>query len=79
MSATPNQTLDARNMSCPMPVLKTKKTIKGMEIGQILEIIATDPGSMKDMASYCRTTGQELISSEEKSDKTYRFLIKKLK
>ncbi|OLS27889.1 MAG: Sulfurtransferase TusA [Candidatus Heimdallarchaeota archaeon LC_3] len=79
MSVTPNQTLDARNMSCPMPVLKTKKAMKGMEIGHVLEIIATDPGSMKDMASFCRTTGQELISSEEKSDKTYRFLIKKNK
>lgn len=79
MSVTPNQTLDARNMSCPMPVLKTKKAMKGMEIGHVLEIIATDPGSMKDMASFCRTTGQELISSEEKSDKTHRFLIKKNK
>lgn len=79
MSVTPNQTLDAKNMSCPMPVLKTKKVMKGMEVGQILEIIATDPGSMKDMASYCRTTGQELISSEESSDKTFRFLIKKVK
>ena len=79
MSATPDQTLDARNLSCPMPVLKTKKMMKGLQIGQILEVIATDPGSMKDMASYCRTTGQELISSEEKSDKTFRFLIKKLK
>ena len=79
MSVTPNQTLDAKKMACPMPVLKTKKMMKGMEIGQVLEIIATDPGSVKDMASYCRTTGQELISSEEKSDKTYRFLIKKNK
>ncbi|MHA1983989.1 MAG: sulfurtransferase TusA family protein [Candidatus Hodarchaeales archaeon] len=79
MSATPNQTLDAKNMACPMPVLKTKKIMKGMDVGQVLEIIATDPGSMKDMASYCRTTGQELISSEERSDKTFRFLIKKLK
>lgn len=79
MSATPDQTLDARNLSCPMPVLKTKKMMKGLQVGQILEVIATDPGSMKDMASYCRTTGQELISSEEKNDKTFRFLIKKLK
>ncbi|MFW9928615.1 MAG: sulfurtransferase TusA family protein [Candidatus Thorarchaeota archaeon] len=79
MSVTPNKTLDAKNLSCPMPVLKTKKIMKELQVGEILEIIATDPGSMKDMASYCRTTGQELISSEEKEDKTFRFLIKKMR
>lgn len=79
MSVKPDKTLDARNLSCPMPVLKTKKAMKELQVGQILEVIATDPGSMKDMPSYCRTTGHELVSSEEQPDKTYRFLIKKMK
>ena len=74
-----NQTLDARNLSCPMPVLKAKKALKELEIGQVLEILATDPGSMADMPAWVRTTGQELISSEERGPRDFRFLVKRLK
>ncbi len=74
-----NQTLDARNLSCPMPVLKAKKALKELEIGQVLEILATDPGSMADMPAWVRTTGQELISSEEHGLRDFRFLVKRLK
>ena len=62
-----------------MPVLKSKKTLNEMKIGEILEIIATDPGSMKDIPSWCRSTGQDLVLSEEQSDKTFRFLVKRVK
>ena len=72
-------TLDARNLSCPMPVLKSKKALKAIEINQILEILATDPGSMADIPAWSRTTGQELISSEELGPKNFRFLVKRLK
>lgn len=73
------QTLDARNISCPMPVLKSKKALKALEINQVLEILATDPGSMADIPAWTRTTGQELISSEELGPKSFRFLVKRLK
>ena len=74
-----HSTLDARNISCPMPVLKSKKALKALEINQVLEILATDPGSMADIPAWTRTTGQELISSEELGPKDFRFLVKRLK
>jgi tRNA 2-thiouridine synthesizing protein A len=73
-----HQTLDARNLSCPMPVLKSKKALKSLEINQVLEILATDPGSMADIPAWTRTTGQELISAEERGPKNYRFLVRRL-
>jgi tRNA 2-thiouridine synthesizing protein A len=78
MSVTIAQTLDAKGLSCPMPVLKSKKAIKGIEIGQVLEILATDPGSMNDIAAWTRTTGQELLESSEDNG-TYRFLVRRQK
>ena len=74
-----HNTLDARNLSCPMPVLKSKKALKAIEINQILEILATDPGSMADIPAWSRSTGQELLSSEELGPKNFRFLVKRLK
>ena len=73
-----DQTLDTKGMTCPMPVLKTKKTMKGMDVGKILEVIASDPGSVNDIPAWCRTTGQELLNQEQKGE-IYHFLIKKLK
>ncbi|MFX0052134.1 MAG: sulfurtransferase TusA family protein [Candidatus Hermodarchaeota archaeon] len=71
--------LDARGLSCPMPVLKSKKALKELDINQILEILATDPGSMADIPAWIRTTGQKLLLSEERGPKDYRFLVKRLK
>lgn len=71
--------LDARGLSCPMPVLKSKKALKDLDLHQILEILATDPGSMADIPAWTRTTGQELLLSEERGPKDYRFLVKRLK
>ena len=68
--------LDCSGMLCPMPVIKTKKAIKGMEIGQNLEMISTDPGAMPDMAAWARQTKHDLLESEDQGG-TYRFLIKK--
>ncbi len=67
------------NPAAPMPVLKSKKALKELEINQVLEILATDPGSMADIPAWARTTGQELISSEELGPKSFRFLVKRLK
>lgn len=70
------QTLDTSGMSCPMPVVKTKKAINGLEIGEILEMISTDPGSIPDMEAWARQTGHELMESHDEGEK-FRFLIKK--
>lgn len=68
--------LDARNLACPLPVLRAKKTIAEMTSGQILKLIATDPGSVKDFDAFCSQTGNELLSSTEQNGE-YHFLIKK--
>lgn len=70
-----DQILDAKGIACPLPILKTKKLMKQMSPGQILKIVATDPGSVKDFSAYCVQTGNELISSDE-VDGVYSYLIK---
>lgn len=66
--------LDARGLSCPLPILRTKKAIKELQSGQVLEVITTDPGSLKDMEVFCQQTGNELIASQSTAD-GYQFLI----
>jgi tRNA 2-thiouridine synthesizing protein A len=74
---TPDETLDAKGLNCPLPILKAKKSLKGMENGQVLEILATDPGSIKDFEAFCRATGNKLLSA--KDDGTiYEFLIERV-
>ena len=74
-----HKTLDVRNLSCPIPVLKSKKTLKKLKMGQVLEILTTDPGSKKDIPAWAITTDQELLISEELGSKGFRFLVKKMK
>ena len=76
MNTEINNTLDARGMNCPLPILKTKKALNGMEAGDLLGIQATDPGSVKDFQSFCEQTGYTLVSSESSGDE-YSFVIKK--
>ena len=71
-----DQELDATGLNCPLPILRTKKTLNGMESGQVLRIVATDPGSVKDFDSFAKQTGHELLESSEEGGK-YIFLIKK--
>ncbi len=71
-----DSTLDAKGLNCPLPILKAKKALKALDAGQTLEILSTDPGSIADFASFCKTTGNELVESGEDGD-TYTFLIKK--
>ncbi len=68
--------LDARGLNCPLPILKTKKSLAGMESGQVLRIVSTDCGSVKDMQSFSNQTGNELLSSSEQNGE-YVFLVKK--
>jgi TusA-related sulfurtransferase len=73
----PDKELDCMGLLCPIPVVKTKRAIKGMEIGQVLEMIATDPGVVPDMEAWERQTRHEILSSEEPQEGVFRFLIKK--
>ncbi len=68
--------LDTSGLNCPLPIIKAKKEINGMDAGQILHIISTDPGAVKDFESFAKQTGNELLTSEEKDNKFY-FLLKK--
>ncbi len=68
--------LDTSGLNCPLPIIKAKKEINGMDTGQILHIISTDPGAVKDFESFAKQTGNELLNSEEKDNKFY-FLMKK--
>lgn len=76
MSVTPDQVLDCSGMSCPMPILKTKKAVDGLQPGQVLKMIATDPGSTSDMQAWTEKTGHQLVASEKEGDK-FVFYIKK--
>ncbi len=70
------QTLDAKGLNCPLPVLKTKKALKGLNAGDTLEMISTDAGSLKDIEALCRSSGDKILESGE-SGGEYRFLIEK--
>ena len=68
--------LDARGLNCPLPILRSKKSLGELTSGQVLKIVATDPGSVKDMQAFCKQTGNELLSSVEEN-KTYVFMVRK--
>lgn len=68
--------LDASGLNCPLPILRAKKSINEMSSGQVLEVIATDPGSVKDFEAFCKQTGNELVSSGEAEGK-FVFEIRK--
>ena len=74
-----HKTLDARNLTCPLPILKSKKALKALKINQVLEILTTDPASKNDIPAWVNVSGQELISMEEKDSRNYRFLVRRLK
>jgi len=68
--------LDARGLDCPLPILHTKKTLNEMAPGQLLRIIATDPGSVRDFHAFSRQSGNELLEHSA-SDGEFRFLLRK--
>jgi tRNA 2-thiouridine synthesizing protein A len=71
-----SQTVDARGLSCPMPIVRTAQAMKALESGSVVEVLATDPGSVKDISAWCRSTNNELV--ETTSDgAVYRFVIRK--
>ncbi len=73
----PEIMIDARGLSCPMPMLKVKKALKNMLAGQLLEIWGTDPGSKNDIPDFCRKNGSELLSLSDTALGHTRYLILK--
>ena len=69
--------IDTRGLNCPLPVLRTKKTLAEMSSGQVLKVLATDPGSVKDFQAFARQTGNELLSQSEANGEFIFFMKKR--
>jgi tRNA 2-thiouridine synthesizing protein A len=76
MGVTPKTTLDAKGLSCPLPVVKARLEIEKLEPGEVLEVVATDPGSVADFDNWTRMSGHELLESRQ-DDGVYTYLIRK--
>jgi tRNA 2-thiouridine synthesizing protein A len=71
-----HSTVDAKGLSCPMPIVRTAGHVKSVPAGSLVEVLATDPGSVKDFAAWARSTGNAIVEQSE-SGGTYRFVIRK--
>ena len=70
------KTVDARGLSCPLPIVKTALAIRELASGQLIEVLATDPGSTKDFAAWSKTTGHALVESSV-DGKVFRYVLRK--
>jgi tRNA 2-thiouridine synthesizing protein A len=68
--------LDVQGLNCPLPILRTKKALAEMETGQVLRVLATDPGSLKDFPAFAKQTGNELVAQEQE-DRVFVFFLKR--
>jgi tRNA 2-thiouridine synthesizing protein A len=68
--------IDTRGLNCPIPILRAKKALNDMQSGQVLRILATDPGSVKDFQAFSKQTGNELLQHGE-ANKEFTFLLKR--
>jgi TusA-related sulfurtransferase len=66
--------LDTRGLNCPLPILKAKKALADMRSGEVLKVVATDPGSMRDFQAFARQTGNELVEQQSQADEFIHFL-----
>jgi len=69
--------VDARGLNCPLPILRAKKMLAEMSPGQIVRVLATDPGSVKDFQAFARQTGNDLIGQGETVDKAFEFFLRR--
>ncbi len=76
-SVTADKIVDCRGMNCPMPVMKTKKALKEVSAGQVIEVIATDPGSKSDIPAVVKHMGSDLLETKDEQGGTVVFLIRK--
>jgi tRNA 2-thiouridine synthesizing protein A len=72
-----DKSIDLKGLLCPMPVVKIAKEIKTIEVGQVLEAQASDPGVLADIPAWCKSTGNEMISMEKK-EKIFVFQVRRL-
>ena len=77
MSFQFDQELDCSGLACPMPILKTKKAVDALQTGQVLKMVATDPGSLPDVQAWAAKTGHELLGHEKDGDKFIFFIKRK--
>ena len=68
--------LDARGLNCPLPILRTKKALAELQSGQVLKVLATDPGAVKDFQAFSRQTGNQLLQQSE-ADGVYQFYLQR--
>jgi len=78
MSNAPKLSLDFKGLLCPMPVVKLAQAMKQIQVGELVEAVATDPGVMADIPAWARTSGNEVVSLE-KQDKVFKFVVKRKK
>ncbi|NMG44398.1 response regulator SirA [Aromatoleum toluvorans] len=69
--------VDARGLTCPLPILRAKKALAEMSAGQVLRVLATDPGSVKDFQAFARQTGNDLLQQGETGDNAFEFYLKR--
>ena len=69
--------VDAKNLSCPMPIIRIKKAIATVDVGDVIEAWATDPGALSDVRAWTRSVGHELLTADEDEGPTFRFLIRR--
>ena len=69
--------VDARGLNCPLPILRAKKGLAEMKAGEVLRVVATDPGSVKDFAAFAKQTGNQLLAQNELLDKAYEFFLQR--
>ena len=72
-----DQVLDVKGLNCPLPILRAKKALKDVPAGGTLQVLATDPGAVKDFEAFCRTTGNELLESTTEGN-VFSFIIKRM-
>ena len=68
--------LDARGLNCPLPILRAKKALTGMQSGQVLKVVATDPGAVKDFQTFAKQTGNELLQHAE-ANREFTLFVKR--
>jgi tRNA 2-thiouridine synthesizing protein A len=78
MTAAIASTLDCRGLLCPLPIIRLSKAVKAVDVGAVIEMLATDPGSVPDMEAFGRQTGHEIVSRDQQGD-VFRFLVRKAK
>ncbi|MFN2591021.1 MAG: sulfurtransferase TusA family protein [Actinomycetota bacterium] len=71
-----SQTLDVRGQSCPLPVVRASQAIKQLQAGQLLEVLATDPGSLTDFPAWAKTTGNKIVEHDQ-DDGVFRYVVRK--